>query len=507
MLRATAGRFVLVSLACCALTLQARASGRRPKNLLPDTLAVNAAVMALADSLDSGGLNWVWAAPDGTCWLMYWSYGLYRAMRRIGPDGRVTTADAQIHQRPPWSAHPLAALQGGDALICLTFLNSESGRKELARIGEGKVKALGGPLYYWDIATLDDDHDVLHLFALGHKSDQAYMRYSVTDDTISELSSVRFHDSTTWAQDSGYKHVRLPGEAPWGLGKRTVMQWDGDGLVVGATTTGWSSETPEVFRFRVPDCSLLARKDLEVTSTAHSRTVGIDYREANIVKSGKGYWLFTPSKDSISIEGQKMPCVYSYLLDANLNPVRPAAMSDLTARPFAEAPLGSKVEVSLLDGGVEIPSYGADKRSFTLRFIAFGPDGHIYCTEMHDTIMTHRDRLTDAGELQVVGGGDSVGLVSVVVPIYPIMALQAGIEGQAVASTFVGSNGEVDSVIISRSSGNRFIDAAAQRAARKARFAGSFFENGTSPIACDLSYRFTVWPPKVSVVEARLRQK
>jgi len=397
-------------------------------------------------------------------------------------------------------------LRGGDLLV--GRVSGLSSSYWLTRVAAGKMKASVRTARredYSDRTALVDGRNSVHLFGTGGSHDQSYLRYSVTDDTISELSYIGFHESTTWTQDNGYRHVSTPGGAPWGLGKYTVAAWDGDGIVVGATTTGWQSEAPVVFRFRVPECRLLTCREFDVADAAHRKTVGIDYRKASIVKSGKGYWLFTPSKDSITIGQQKMPCVHSYLLDANLSLVRPAAMSDLTARPFAEAPLGSKVEVSLLDGGVEIPSYGADKRSFTLRFIAFGPDGRIYRTEMHDTIVTHRDRLTDAGELQVVGGGDSVGPVSVVVPLYPGMALQAGIEGQAVASTFVGPNGEVDSAAISRSSGNRFIDEAAVRAARKARFVGNSFKRGTNPIVCDLSYRFTVWPPKVSVVEARLR--
>ena len=498
MIHSAARRFVL--LACCILPLQAHASGRRPKNLLPDTVAVNAAVKALSDSLDTGGLNWIWAAPDGTCWVNYQTFRMwYSATRRIEPDGRVTTADVVLSGRAPYVT-PLAMLPGGDALMCISERNSESGRYDLARVGEGKVKARGGPSCLRYITVLADERGVVHQFGRRGQSDQAYVRYSVANDTIVELGRTLFRDSVVWTRDSGSRHVRLPGGAPWGLGERTVRLWDGSGLVVGVTTTGWSSETPEVFRFRVPDCSLLARTDFEVTSTAHFKTVGIGFEGFRIVKSGKDYWLFVPSTDSVTVGQRKMACIYSCLLDASLNPVRPATVTDLTARPFAEAPPGSEVEVSLAEG----------RANFTVRFIAFGPDGRIYYTDMHDTIARHPDTLTEAGSMELVGGGDSIGPVSVWVPSYPRMALEAGIDGQTDVTAYFGSDGEVDSAAVSKSSGCVSIDQDARKATLKARLAG----NRKGPLACDITYRFSINPnyfsltaSEVRAVEARLRQK
>jgi len=84
----------------------------------------------------------------------------------------------------------------------------------------------------------------------------------------------------------------------------------------------------------------------------------------------------------------------------------------------------------------------------------------------------------------------------------------AGIEGDVRVTVHVGPNGKCDSAGVSKSSGNRQLDDAALRAARKARFAGSAFREGTHAIACDLTYRFTLLKPgvEVRVVEARLRQ-
>jgi TonB family protein len=88
------------------------------------------------------------------------------------------------------------------------------------------------------------------------------------------------------------------------------------------------------------------------------------------------------------------------------------------------------------------------------------------------------------------------------------MALQASIEGSVRVTVFAGSDGNVDSAAVSKTGGNRQLDNAALAAARKARFAGSAFKKRARPIACDLTYRFTILQSGVDVrvIEARLRQ-
>ncbi len=501
----------LVLLACCIFPLQVHASGRRPPNTLPDTLAVNAAILALADSLDYGKLGGLWAAPDGTCWLQF-SDDEYLAMRRVEPSGRVATVSIA---GATWNdvANPLAMLPGGDVLVNLVLRGR--GVSQLVRVGAGRLKATGqAPWRFNDSekTTLVDQGGVVHLFGIEDFLSRAYMRFSVTDSAVQELSRRLFRDTMVLVPDSGYKVIRLPGGAPWGSGSNTVMQWDSDGLVAGAATAAWKSESITAFRMRLPKCTLLAHTEFEAASVAHNRTSGIDHAGFHLVRSGSGYWLFVPTVDDPSAYQQRVLNIYSCQLDSELNPVRSTTIAALTARPFAEAPQGSKVEVTLFgyrgDPFVRTSSSSSlDQRAFILRFIAFAPDGRIYCTEMHDTLVSRQEKFRSGGRIPVVGGGDSVGPVSVYVPVYPSMIRALHIEGQPVVTLFVGTNGEVDSVVKSKSSGNGGLDYAVLAAAQKARFAGRAFKKGSHPIACDLTYRFSLRPTDVRVVEARLRQK
>jgi protein TonB len=55
-------------------------------------------------------------------------------------------------------------------------------------------------------------------------------------------------------------------------------------------------------------------------------------------------------------------------------------------------------------------------------------------------------------------------------PVYPELARQAGIEGQAVVKALVDINGSIIEVQILKSSGNQMLDQAALKAARNAKF-------------------------------------
>jgi TonB family protein len=472
--------------------------------------------MALADSLDFGAIRWVCAAPDGTCWLHYQTKSWFSALRRIEPGGRVATGDVLLNGL---EGRPLAMLRNGDLLVAGVHSMQLDPPVKWARVGTGGLKATatvedGWSWSYSRGTVLVDEDDVVHVFAGGRELDHAYLRYAVTDDTILKLGRRLFHDSIAWMHPgSGYKVVSLPDGPPWGLGGRAVMRWDSVGLAVGAALTRRGSETTAVFRVRLPSCDALDSVGFDAAAIATGKALGVACSELHIVKSGRDYWLFVPSTESVTIGRQKTPSLYSCHLDANLNPMRHSARIVVKTRPFAAAPPGSDVDVELVESYVAVPSSGPDRRAFTLRFIAFGSDGHVYCTEMCDTIVKHRDTLREAGILPVVGGGDSVGPVTVFVLPYPRMASDASIEGQATVSTFVNSNGTVDSVVLLRSSGNWSLDEAAKMAACKARFAGRALSSRTRPVACDLTYRFSLNPNRFSlntsevrVVEARLRQ-
>jgi len=505
-------RLTCLSPLCAIPNLSACAAGGRVgAERLPEPSAVSGAIRALTDSVYFARIGWVWAAPDGSCWLQYRTYNWYSAIRRIGLDGRVTFDDIRVPERVR-TTYPLNELPGGDLLLqCVLASHGDPPPEALAR---GSVRNHDFRWYetsrlpYASLTTLIDAGDIAHVFGREPYSPYAsYLRYVVSDDSISESARTVFRDSAAWIGSDRFVSKRLPGGAPWGIGRYTEVQWDGSSIVVGATTTGWSSLTPEVFRFRVPDCSLLARTDFEPAKTAHYKVLGLKLESAHIVRSGRNYWLFAPSTDTAPTGNGGLQHVYSCLLDSGLRPVQSATITELTALPFEEAPPGSQVEVSLKETPTSPQVRVTDNSELTLRFVAFAPNGLVYVSERRDSII--RDRLTEGGSLPVVEGGDSVGPVTVKVPLYPRAALLAGIEGQTVVTVSVHSPGDVDSVWTSRNSGNWSLDAAAVRAARETRFTGSAFGEGHR-LACDLTYNFTrTGPddrPTVRVVEARLRR-
>ena len=329
MTHSAARRFVL--LACCILPLQAHASGRRPKNLLPDTLAVNAAVMALADSLDLEMFRWVWVAPDGACWLKLgtrWQSTIWR----IGPDGRTTVSDMLLPGRIE-SADPIAALRNGDLLLHCTLGGHRNPRPEaLARIAAYGHKVCWSEtpgLSYADHAVLVDHHGNAHVFGReGDSGQAAYVRYSLSNDTVIELGRKLLFGRAGLTGEGRFGSAGLGDSVPWDTGRNTVMQWDQSGLVVGAATAR-SPESTMIFRFRVPQCEKLEHATFDAASVAWSRTLGVSYPGYGLAKSGNRYWVFVPSKDSITAEGKRGPCIYSCLLDSDLTPVRPSSVSDL----------------------------------------------------------------------------------------------------------------------------------------------------------------------------------
>jgi TonB family protein len=486
------------------LATPAHAASRRLNGALPDTLAVGKVVAALADSLWGGSFGWIWAAPDGTCWLQYHT-GLGRsALRQIWSDGS-GSRDIKLTGRIE-SCYPITILRTGQLLLGCTLAGyGDPPAQALAWVSARGFWLYGVPrLPYLGRTTLIDSQDVAHMFGRDEYSPNAvYLRYSFADDSIAALGKREFRGSAYWKGSSRFIDARLPGGAPWGIGRYTSVLWDGSGIVAGATTTGWSSETPEVFRFHVPDCSILVRTEFEPRVAGEYRWTGVAIIGVQLVKSDTGYWAFVPYSSGES----KTPVVYSCRLDADLHPMRRERLTELAPRPFAEAPAGSRVDVSLLLGRTSSPNGYRERRPYTLRFSALGTDGRIYMTELHDTIGRRSDELKAAGDVKVDGGGDSIGPVSVYVPGYPEIALSAGIEGSAVVTTYFSSRGGVDSATVRKPSGNMLLDRAAIAAARKARLSHSV----RRPVTCDLSYTFRIEErqrriPRTSVrvVEARL---
>ncbi len=82
--------------------------------------------------------------------------------------------------------------------------------------------------------------------------------------------------------------------------------------------------------------------------------------------------------------------------------------------------------------------------------------------------------------------------ISVPTPQYPEMARQAGIEGQVVIKALVEIDGSVISAEVLKSSGNQTLDAAAIKAAYRAKFTPAKQRDKPVRVPVSIPYRFTL---------------
>ncbi|OYD16560.1 hypothetical protein CH330_02485 [candidate division WOR-3 bacterium JGI_Cruoil_03_51_56] len=80
--------------------------------------------------------------------------------------------------------------------------------------------------------------------------------------------------------------------------------------------------------------------------------------------------------------------------------------------------------------------------------------------------------------------------VSIPTPVYPELARQAGIEGETVVKALVGIDGSVIDAKILKSSGNQPLDAAARKAAMKAKFTPAKQRDKPVRVWVSMPYRF-----------------
>ena len=77
-------------------------------------------------------------------------------------------------------------------------------------------------------------------------------------------------------------------------------------------------------------------------------------------------------------------------------------------------------------------------------------------------------------------------------PNYPAEAQRAGIEGTTVLSLHVLVSGEVDRIVVARSSGSAALDGEARRVARSARFVPRSADDGAQPVWVSLPIKFVL---------------
>ncbi len=82
--------------------------------------------------------------------------------------------------------------------------------------------------------------------------------------------------------------------------------------------------------------------------------------------------------------------------------------------------------------------------------------------------------------------------ITIPTPAYPELARQAGIEGQTVVKALVEIDGSVIDVEILKSSGNQTLDAAARKAAYRAKFTPAKQRDQPVRVWVSIPYRFTL---------------
>jgi TonB family protein len=453
--------------------------------------------MELIGSFRACRVQDIWPLPDGSCWVLADSgfyTGLVCVNRRISADGRRIGQDVDWHRSAEISG--LAALPDGDLIAewnPVGSISSSPGR--LARIGDGRLKGVTNvPAFFLSArTTLVDPDGVIHLFGWGYG--EVYVRYSTNDDTILELGRKALMYRGVFDSSTGWKRVALRESLPFGRRGSTVLTWDIPGVVVGVEASPRRPSTAGAVRFDVPHIAVQDSTSFDFVEAATRVTTLHGSAEPELVRTEDGFWAYLPER----VEG-KQPSfrIHACHLSRDLTPDRTGATTQAEPRPFLNAPRGSKVTVTTThrrqnDFRPKADSADVFRHWLTLRFLAFGPDGHLYLAETSDSLTHQLPVLLDtSSSTGFEGGGDSLFAERLALPTYPMLAQAAGIEGMSTVTSILAEDGSVDSAWVSKSSGNSATDMASLQAARASRFSGRALEASARTLRCETTYRFTL---------------
>jgi TonB family protein len=498
--------FSVVLLACATtrITQNQRPGARVPlrQSAVPSDSVIRAAIVTMLDSTGYNTLNWVWCAPDGSLWMKSSSPN-FTQLRHRGPDGRRMDADRSFWVSPHETRMTPICQLGDSLLLFVTELYSNNYPQPtyLGRTTPTARRSFGDALGNSEQTTLTGEDGTLHLFGYAGLG-RVYARYLASGDSMLLVDGRNFGDSVVHVADSGWRHVKRPDGPPWCRDPRTVLSWTDTYGVAAALTLVDSTGTAVASRFTVPGMEVLDSARFSVTGSAAFRTAIADCRQMMLIRTSDGFWAFVPSTAWARRAKDETCYVYACRLDRTMRPLATGRVVDQIPAMFSMAPPGSKV---FIDAGDEVNTDSAwvTRHSVSTRFLAYGSDGRTYLTRAQDSAAYR-----STSDTTVVMDGDPMGRVVLYLPVYPVMARYARIEGTPMITIVFGPSGAVDSALVARSCGNQGMDNAALHAGRRARLVNPGTHNANVARALDVSYEFRLGdrPPLGQIVDVRVHK-